>query len=71
VLALDATLPADFNPNKNDDELIAPMKDHVLASGEVIGLGQADPNAPPPPPRPAAGGAAPATGGAATPPKPN
>jgi len=52
VLALDTTLPADFAP-KNYDELIAPLKDHVLASGEVVGLGQVDPSAPPPPPRPA------------------
>src|SRR5215471_16479428 len=40
VLALDTTLPADFAP-KTYDELIAPLKDHVVASGEVIGLGQA------------------------------
>lgn len=53
VLALDTTLPADFAP-KNYDELIAPLKDHVVASGEVIGLGEVDPSAPPPPPRPAA-----------------
>jgi Raf kinase inhibitor-like YbhB/YbcL family protein len=52
VLALDITLPADFAP-KNYDELIAPLKDHVIASGAVIGLGQVDPSAPPPPPRPA------------------
>jgi Raf kinase inhibitor-like YbhB/YbcL family protein len=52
VLALDTTLPTDFAP-KSYDELIAPLKDHVLASGEVIGLGQVDPSAPPPPPRPA------------------
>ncbi len=58
VLALDTMLPADFAP-KNYDELIAPMKGHVVASGEVVGLGQADPSAPPPPPRPAP--AAPAT----------
>jgi Raf kinase inhibitor-like YbhB/YbcL family protein len=51
VLALDTTLPADFAP-KSYDELIAPLKDHVIASGEVIGLGQADPSAPPPAPRP-------------------
>ena len=51
VLALDTTLPADFAP-KNYDELTAPLKDHVVASGEVIGLGQVDPNAPPPAPRP-------------------
>lgn len=53
VLALDTTLPADFAP-KSYDELVAPLKDHVVASGEVIGLGQVDPSAPPPPPRPAA-----------------
>jgi len=52
VLALDITLPADFAP-KTYEELVAPLKDHVLASGEVVGLGQADPSAPPPPPRPA------------------
>ena len=57
VLALDVMLPADFAP-KTYDELIAPMKGHVVASGDVIGLGQADPNAPPPPPRPAAAPAA-------------
>jgi Raf kinase inhibitor-like YbhB/YbcL family protein len=51
VLALDTTLQADFAP-KSYDELIAPLKDHVVASGEVVGLGQADPSAPPPPPRP-------------------
>jgi Raf kinase inhibitor-like YbhB/YbcL family protein len=52
VLALDTTLPADFAP-KNYDELTAPLKDHVVASGSVIGLGQVDPSAPPPAPRPA------------------
>jgi Raf kinase inhibitor-like YbhB/YbcL family protein len=51
VLALDTTLPTDFAP-KNYDELIVPLKDHVIASGEVIGLGQVDPSAPPPAPRP-------------------
>jgi Raf kinase inhibitor-like YbhB/YbcL family protein len=51
VLALDTTLPADFAP-KSYDELVAPLKDHVLAAGEVIGLGQVDPSAPPPAPRP-------------------
>ena len=35
------------------DELKTALKGHVLASGEVVGLGQADPNAPPPAPRPA------------------
>jgi hypothetical protein len=52
VLALDTTLPADFAP-KSYAELIEPLKGHVLASGDVAGLGQADPNAPPPAPRPA------------------
>lgn len=52
VLALDTMLPADFAP-KNYDELIAPLKDHVIAAGEVTGLGQVDPSAPPPAPRPA------------------
>lgn len=52
VFALDTTLAAD--PMMTWDGLKAALKDHVLASGEVIGLGQVDPNAPPPPPRPAA-----------------
>jgi Raf kinase inhibitor-like YbhB/YbcL family protein len=39
VLALDTLLPADFAP-KSYDELIAPLKGHVLASGPVMGLGQ-------------------------------
>jgi Raf kinase inhibitor-like YbhB/YbcL family protein len=51
VLALDTVLPADFAP-KSYDELIAPLKDHVVAAGAVIGLGQVDPSAPPPAPRP-------------------
>ena len=42
VLALDTQLPADFAP-KNYAELIAPLEGHVLASGAVIGLGQAKP----------------------------
>jgi Raf kinase inhibitor-like YbhB/YbcL family protein len=46
VLALDTMLPADFAP-KTYEELIAPLKDHVVASGEVVGLGQVDPSAPP------------------------
>jgi para-nitrobenzyl esterase len=49
VFALDTTLPAD--PALTYDAMSAAMKDHVLASGEVIGLGQVDPNAPPPPAR--------------------
>jgi Raf kinase inhibitor-like YbhB/YbcL family protein len=59
VLALDTTLPADFAP-KNYAELTEPLKGHVVASGEVMGLGQVDPAAPPPAPRPAPA-AAPAT----------
>jgi para-nitrobenzyl esterase len=46
VFALDTTLPADAGASF--DSLTAAMKDHVLASGQIIGLGQADPNAPPP-----------------------
>lgn len=45
VLALDITLPADFAP-KSYDELVAPLKGHVIASGNVVGLGQVDPAAP-------------------------
>jgi len=51
VFALDAAFPA--NPNLTWDGLKAAMAGHVLASGQVIGLGQVDPNAPPPAPRPA------------------
>jgi para-nitrobenzyl esterase len=49
VFALDSTIPA-----KTDityDELTGAMKDHVLASGEVVGMGSVDPTAPPPAPR--------------------
>jgi Raf kinase inhibitor-like YbhB/YbcL family protein len=53
VMALDTVLPRDFAP-KSYDELIAPLKGHIVAAGEVVGLGQADPSAPPPAPRPAA-----------------
>ena len=49
VFALDTTVATDLTTL---DALVAAMKDHVLASGEVIGLGQVDPTAPPPPPRP-------------------
>ncbi len=52
VLALDTKLPADFAP-QSYDELVAPIKGHVLAAGEVTGLGQVDPSAPPRPSRPA------------------
>jgi para-nitrobenzyl esterase len=42
VFALDTTLPADALANYA--ALTAAMKDHVLASGELIGLGQAMPS---------------------------
>lgn len=41
VFALDTTLPADAGATYAS--LTAAMKDHVVASGEVIGLGQAPP----------------------------
>ena len=50
VFALDTTIPA-----KSDityDELTGAMKGHILASGEVVGMGSVDPTAPPPAPRP-------------------
>jgi para-nitrobenzyl esterase len=63
VFALDTTLPADAGATLVS--LTAAMKDHVLASGELVGLGQVDPNAP----APARRGAPPAGAGAgATPP---
>ena len=49
VFALDNTLTAPTNY----DTLVSQMKGHILADGEVIGMGFADPSAPPPPPRPA------------------
>ena len=57
VFALDTTATAD--PAITYDALTAAMKDHVLASGEVVGLGSVDPVAPPPPAR---GGGAPGAG---------
>ena len=62
IFALDTTLALD-GATATYDQLTAAMKDHVLASGEVIGLGQVDPNAPPAPAR--GGGAAPAAPAAA------
>lgn len=41
VFALDKTLPADAAMTY--DQLLAGMKDHVVASGEIIGLGQVGP----------------------------
>lgn len=49
VFALDTALTAD--PAMTWVQLKDALKSHVLASGEVIGLGQVDPNAPPPPAR--------------------
>jgi para-nitrobenzyl esterase len=50
VFALDTTIPA--NAAITYDELTGAMKDHILASGEVVGMGSVDPTAPPPAPRP-------------------
>jgi para-nitrobenzyl esterase len=52
VFALDTTIPVDAGTTIVD--LTKAMDGHVLASGEVVGLGSVDPNAPPPAPRPAA-----------------
>jgi para-nitrobenzyl esterase len=52
IFALDTTIP---DEGKSDYAAITKaMEGHVLASGEVVGRGIADPNAPPPAPRPAA-----------------
>ena len=51
VFALDT--PISVNPDLKLDGLKAAMTGHVLASGQVVGLGQADPDAPKPAPRPA------------------
>ncbi len=53
IFALDTTAPAEASASY--DVLVAAMKDHVLASGEVVGLGQKDPMSPPPSPKPAGG----------------
>jgi para-nitrobenzyl esterase len=51
IFALDTTIP---DEGKSDYAAITKaMEGHVLASGEVVGHGIADPNAPPPAPRPA------------------
>jgi len=49
VFALDTTVPAEASSDYA--ALTKAMEGHVLASGEVVGHGIADPNAPPPPPR--------------------
>ncbi len=51
VLALDREIPVD--PTLSYDALAADMAGHVLASGEVVGLGQAPPDTPPLVPVPA------------------
>ena len=51
VFALDTSLPE--TAGSSFQAMTEAMNGHVLASGEVVGLGQADPSAPPPP-RPAA-----------------
>jgi para-nitrobenzyl esterase len=50
IFALDTTIGPP--PVTTYDGLVGPMKDHVLASGELVGMGRVDPNAPPPAPRP-------------------
>jgi para-nitrobenzyl esterase len=58
IFALDTPIaPA---PVPNYAALTGAMQGHVLASGQVVGLGRVDPNAPPPAPRPAPPPAAPA-----------
>jgi len=52
IFALDTVLPTD--PPLTWDALKTGMKGHVLASGQLIGLGQRDPSAPPPASPPAA-----------------
>jgi para-nitrobenzyl esterase len=51
VFAMDTILQGD--PTLTWDALKTAMAGHVLASGQVIGLGSVDPSAPKPPPRPA------------------
>ena len=64
VFALDTQLPAEAGMSL--EMLTAAMKDHVLASGELVGLGQVDPSAPPAPARRGGGpgGGGPGGGGA-------
>ena len=50
IFALDTVLPAD--PAMTWDALKTAMRGHVLASGQTVGLGQADPTAPPRPATP-------------------
>lgn len=50
IFALDTTIPEDAKITF--DTMTTAMTGHVLASGEIMGMGQVDPTAPPPPPRP-------------------
>lgn len=52
VFALDTLVPPEAGASY--DALTAAMQGHILASGQVVGLGEKDPEAPPPAPRPAA-----------------
>jgi len=52
VFALDTVIQGDTGMTY--DGLKAAMMGHVLASGQTVGLGSVDPNAPPPAPRPPA-----------------
>jgi len=52
IFALDTTVPE--TAGSSYQALADAMNGHILASGEVVGHGIADPNAPPPAPRPAA-----------------
>jgi len=49
VFALDTTIPV--SADSTYVSLTDAMKGHILASGEVVGMGSVDPNAPPPAPR--------------------
>jgi para-nitrobenzyl esterase len=57
VFALDTILTGD--PAMSYDGLTGAMRDHILASGEVVGLAEIDPTAPPRPAAPAAPAPAP------------
>lgn len=50
VFALDVTVPDEAAGSYR--VLAEAMQGHVLASGEIVGVGHADPDAPPPAPRP-------------------
>lgn len=52
VFALDTTVPLEASASY--EALTGAMQGHILASGQVVGLGEKDPEAPPPAPRPAA-----------------